>query len=57
MGLILFLSAFPPHTPTWVSLSGLIFVAVGAAWFALSPTGTQVSGSADGSSSGGSGGY
>jgi len=35
MGLILFLSGFPPHTPTWVSLSGLIFVAAGAAWFAL----------------------
>ena len=35
MGLILLLSGFPPHTPTWVSLSGLIFVAAGAAWFAL----------------------
>ena len=31
--------------------------AFGAAWFALTPAGTQVSGSADGSSSGGSGGY
>lgn len=31
--------------------------AFGAAWFALSPAGTQVSGSAYGSSSGGSGGY
>ena len=35
MGLILFVSGFPPRTPTWVSLSGLIFVAAGAAWFAL----------------------
>ena len=35
MGLILLLSGVPPHTPTWVSLSGLIFVPVGAAWFAL----------------------
>ena len=35
MGLILFVSGFPPRTPMWVSLSGLIFVAAGAAWFAL----------------------
>ncbi len=35
MALVLFLSGFPPSTPTWVSLSGLIFVAAGAAWFAL----------------------
>jgi predicted lipoprotein with Yx(FWY)xxD motif len=37
--------------------NGQGLTAFGAAWFALSPTGTQVSGSADGSSSGGSGGY
>ena len=37
--------------------SGQGITAFGAAWFALSPAGTQVSGSADGSSSGGSGGY
>ena len=35
MALVLFVSGFPPRTPTWVSLSGLIFVAAGAAWFAL----------------------
>ena len=35
MGLILFVSGFPPRTPNWVSLSGLVFVAAGAAWFAL----------------------
>lgn len=35
MALVLFLSGFAPRTPTWVSLSGLIFVAAGAAWFAL----------------------
>jgi protein-S-isoprenylcysteine O-methyltransferase Ste14 len=35
MGLILFVSGFPPRTPTWISLSGLIFVAAGGAWFAL----------------------
>jgi predicted lipoprotein with Yx(FWY)xxD motif len=37
--------------------SGQGITAFGGAWFALSPAGTQVSGSADGSSSGGSGGY
>lgn len=35
MGLVLVASGFPPRTPTWVSLSGLIFVAAGAAWFAF----------------------
>ena len=35
MGLVLLVSGLPPRTPTWVSLSGLIFVAAGAAWFAL----------------------
>jgi protein-S-isoprenylcysteine O-methyltransferase Ste14 len=35
MGLVFFVSGLPPRTPTWVSLSGLIFVAAGAAWFAL----------------------
>ena len=35
MGLILFVSGFPPRTPAWLSLGGLIFVVAGAAWFAL----------------------
>jgi protein-S-isoprenylcysteine O-methyltransferase Ste14 len=35
MGLIGLLTGFPPRTPSWVSLSGLVFVVAGAAWFAL----------------------
>ncbi|MDX6518330.1 MAG: hypothetical protein QOF50_1176 [Gaiellaceae bacterium] len=35
MAFVLFVSGFPPSTPTWVSLSGLIFVTAGGAWFAL----------------------
>jgi protein-S-isoprenylcysteine O-methyltransferase Ste14 len=35
MALVFFLSGFPQRTPTWVSFSGLIFVAAGAVWFAL----------------------
>ena len=33
MGLVLFVSGFPPRTPTWVSLSGLI-----SSWPALAAT-------------------
>lgn len=29
------LSRFGPETPTWASRSGLVFLAAGAAWFAL----------------------
>jgi len=32
---VFLVSGFPPRTPTWASLSGLIVVAAGAAWFAL----------------------
>jgi protein-S-isoprenylcysteine O-methyltransferase Ste14 len=35
MALVLLVAGSPPQWPTWISLSGLIFVAAGAAWFAL----------------------
>ena len=35
MALVFLVSGLPPRTPTWVSLSGLIVVTAGAAWFAL----------------------
>ncbi len=35
MALVVLVSGFPPRTPAWVSLSGIIVAIAGAVWFAF----------------------